>query len=110
MAYDDDSTRFDPNDFMNFASLLELLASRRQQISLPQLAELVNEVHHLARGRSSDQVSVSDLSQALRSAGFSNVSIGLLDQIVKEAAAIPSDAEAADHITLAQARRLLDRG
>ncbi|WP_422772321.1 hypothetical protein ACN28C_04500 [Plantactinospora sp. WMMC1484] len=109
MAYDDDDDRGKWGDDESLAALLQQLLGRGDRLTIPQLADLVNKVHAVVRGRGSVDVSVAELSQELRQAGFATVPIGLVEQVVEVAAQIPPDAQAADQISLTQARHILGR-
>jgi hypothetical protein len=109
MAYDDDDSKFDWRDYVTIANILEQYVTQPGRLTIPQLAELVNTVHALSRGRGSGDVSIAEVSEALHQAGFGNVPIGVVDQVVRAAAELPPDVEAADRITLAQARRIIGR-
>lgn len=110
MAYDDDDrSNWDPYDYQSLAALLQQLLGRSDRLTIPQLTDLVNKVHGAAGGRGSGDVSVAELSQTLRDAGYADVSIGLIEQVVEATAQIPPDVEAADQISLSQARRIIGR-
>ncbi|TWH52614.1 hypothetical protein L612_002000000250 [Rhodococcus rhodochrous J38] len=105
MPYDD-NTEDDWRDYDSLAALIERIRGS-QRMSITGLAELVNKVHRLGQGRGNSGVSVAEVSQALREAGLTNVPIGIVDEVLRVAAEVPLDADAADHITLAQARRII---
>lgn len=105
MAYDDDGS--DWRDDEALRALLERLLSRSERLTIPQLADLVNKIHGVGRGRASHEVSIAELSQSLRQAGFANVPIGLVEQVVDAAVKIPPDGDAADRISLAEARQII---
>jgi len=106
MAYDDDSS------FGRWDDLLVYLQQLRQrdELTIPQLADLVDEVHRVTQGRSGEDVSLAHLGAALKRAGFGAVSIGVVENAVQVASQIPEGMSAAENVTLAQARHILGQG
>lgn len=106
MAYDDDSTwgRWD-----DLVTSLQQLRSR-DELTIPQLADLVDEVHRVVEGGGAEDVSLARVAGSLRRAGFGTVPIGVVEEAVRVASQIPQGMSAAEQVTLADARRILGRG
>ena len=109
MAYDDDGSRLRWHDFEDIAALLERYVSAPENLSVNQLAALTEAVHAVVAGRDTAQVPVTELAEQLRARGLGNVPFDVVAKLADAVSAVPAHADATEHVTLHQARRLLGR-